>query len=50
MGLRIMEEMEIASLISQILQLLTCVCKRDNRLGMEMKEYPGRGSVEKWQK
>lgn len=45
--LRVMEAMEIASLISQILHLLTCVRKRDYRLGMGMKkENPVRISVE----
>ena len=45
--LRIMEEMEIASLTVQILHLLTCIRNRDYGLGMEMtKENPVRGSVE----
>lgn len=50
MELRVIEEMEIASLIIQMLHLLTCVRKRDYRLGMEMKkENPVRGSVEERQ-
>lgn len=33
-----MEKIEIVSLIAQILQLLTCVRKRDYGLGMEMRK------------
>ena len=43
-------KMKIASLISQILHLLTCVRKKVYRLGMEMKmKNAGRGSVKKRQ-
>ncbi len=42
-----MEEMKIASLIVQIFYLLTCVRKKDYRLGIEIKkENPVGGNVE----
>lgn len=48
--LRVLEEMEIASLIVQILHLFTCVRKRDYGLGMEIrKDNPVSGSVEERQ-
>ena len=49
--LHVIEKMKITSLSVQILHLLTCVCKKDYRLGIEMKkENPVGGSVEERQK
>ncbi len=51
MGLRVMEEMQMARLIVQILDLLSCVRKKDYELVIEMKkENLVKGSVKTRQK
>ena len=50
MALRIMEEMEMARLIVQILHPLPCIRTKDYGSGIEKKENLVRGSVEERQK
>ncbi len=50
MALRIMEEMEMARLIVQILYPLPCIRKKDYGSGIEKKKNLVRGSVEERQK